>query len=469
MMKIVADKTIKMLNEFVKNQIKVGKTDREKFYCFAERIEGIEISNLIGQNFSGRKNLFYFSKPVDEFEILSAGKFSELGESKNKFQSIAERLNLVKDKIIFNNSALELDSLPLFQCSVKFNSKIQSEEWKQFPDFSFYIPEIIFYNIKNDFFFIYNFSDPDKVDIKSVEEIITSYNKSDREIKYDNLVLSQESILDSGKQKEIWNKQIEKGKEKLKNGELKKFVLSRKKEFKLSSIPDFYQIVEQLKSTYPGCFIFLNKINEKTFFGASPESFIKSNNGEFTFEAVAGSVPRGNHIEEEISFEKRLLVDPKLKTEHEIVRDFIFNKVEELSKQEKKFAENSFVRKLDNIQHLVTKISVKPKNKFTIFKYIDELFPNPAVCGFPKEKAFKVIYELETHDRGLYSGLLGWFDINLNGELVVGIRSALSEGNKINAYAGGGILIDSDAEEEFLETELKFQPIISLFKNEEKS
>ena len=51
----------------------------------------------------------------------------------------------------------------------------------------------------------------------------------------------------------------------------------------------------------------------------------------------------------------------------------------------------------------------------------------------------------------------------------MGIRSALSEGQKITAFAGGGILKDSDAEEEFSETELKLQPILSLFKNEEKS
>ncbi len=466
-MNITTDKTIEMLNEFVKTQIKISQSDHQKFYCFAEKIEEIKISKLLGQNLAGIKNLFYFSKPEDEFEILSAGKFLDFGESKNKFQSIAEKVNLVKDKIIFNDTALELDSFPLFQCCVKFNSKIQSGEWKQFPAFSFYIPEIIFYKIKNEFFLIHIFSDPEKVNLKLIEEIFTLYDKSECVIKNDYLVLSQELILDSGKQKEIWNKQIEKGKEKLKDGKLKKFVLSRKKEFNLSGKPDFYQIVEQLKSTYPGCFILLNKINEKTFFGASPESFIKSTNDELIFEAVAGSVPRGNHIDEELSFEKRLLVDPKLKTEHEIVKDFIFNKVSEISEKEEIPSEKSFVRKLDNIQHLVTKISVKPKNKFTIFKYIDVLFPTPAVCGFPKEDAYEVIYELETYDRGLYSGLLGWFDINLNGELVVGIRSALSDGNKITAYAGGGILSDSDAEEEFLETELKLQPIISLFVNEE--
>ena len=170
----------------------------------------------------------------------------------------------------------------------------------QFPRFSLSIPEFIFYRNKNEFYFIHVFSDSAGVDYTLIENLFSSLHKSDYQQGNSNPVLIKEVDTISNEQKEIWINKIDKGKEKFKNGELKKFVLSRKKEFNLSGKPDFYKIVDQLKTTYPNCFIFLDKVNEKTFFGASPESFIKSINDEFIFEAVAGSVPRGNHIDEEL-------------------------------------------------------------------------------------------------------------------------------------------------------------------------
>jgi isochorismate synthase EntC len=76
---------------------------------------------------------------------------------------------------------------------------------------------------------------------------------------------------------------------------------------------------------------------------------------------------------------------------------------------------------------------------------------------------------LENHDRGLYSGLVGVLDFYGNCELAVSIRSALVKGNQVIAFAGAGLLKNSIPEEELLETELKLNPILSLFENESKS
>ena len=81
----------------------------------------------------------------------------------------------------------------------------------------------------------------------------------------------------------------------------------------------------------------------------------------------------------------------------------------------------------------------------------------------------KYIRNLESHDRGLYSGVVGLFDFRNNCELAVSIRSALVKENNVTAFAGAGLVANSDCSEEFLETNLKLNTILSLFGNENKS
>ena len=123
------------------------------------------------------------------------------------------------------------------------------------------------------------------------------------------------------------------------------------------------------------------------------------------------------------------------------------------------------VKKLPNIQHLQTSVTGILKSKDDIFKIVSSLFPTPAVCGIPKDQSLKMIEKTEAFDRGLFSGIIGWFNADNYGEFFVTIRSALVKGNKLYAYAGCGIVDGSDAKEEFEETQLKLKPILSLFNN----
>jgi menaquinone-specific isochorismate synthase len=72
---------------------------------------------------------------------------------------------------------------------------------------------------------------------------------------------------------------------------------------------------------------------------------------------------------------------------------------------------------------------------------------------------------MEPHDRGLFSGMIGWFNFNNEGEFAVAIRSALLRKKSIHAFAGCGIVKGSDPEAEYSESELKLKPIISLFES----
>jgi menaquinone-specific isochorismate synthase len=86
------------------------------------------------------------------------------------------------------------------------------------------------------------------------------------------------------------------------------------------------------------------------------------------------------------------------------------------------------------------------------------------VAGAPTDRAVGVIRELEPIDRRRYGGPVGWVDASGCGKWAVALRSAeVTADGGITAYAGAGIVADSDPEHELAETRLKFRPIVEAF------
>jgi menaquinone-specific isochorismate synthase len=87
------------------------------------------------------------------------------------------------------------------------------------------------------------------------------------------------------------------------------------------------------------------------------------------------------------------------------------------------------------------------------------LHPTAAVAGTPTNVAQKLIAELEASDRGRYAGPVGWIGADGDGEWAIALRGAQIKNATLRAFAGGGIVAESEPEAELAETELKFRPI----------
>ncbi|MDP2362409.1 MAG: isochorismate synthase, partial [Ignavibacteria bacterium] len=224
------------------------------------------------------------------------------------------------------------------------------------------------------------------------------------------------------------------------------------------------KIFDELNSKYPSCTNFLYKSGKSIFFGSTPEVLIRFTGVTFFTEALAGSIMRGTNPEQDKLLENELLKSEKNKVEHDAVIDYIQKSIYDFV-DEIEIVKSPVVKKLPNIQHLQTSVTGTLKSKDQMFKIISSLFPTPAVCGIPKEQSLKMIEKTENFDRGLFSGVVGWFNADDYGEFFVTIRSALVKENKLYAYAGCGIVEGSDPKEEYEETNLKLIPILSLFNN----
>ena len=89
------------------------------------------------------------------------------------------------------------------------------------------------------------------------------------------------------------------------------------------------------------------------------------------------------------------------------------------------------------------------------------MHPTPAVCGFPQQKAAEAISDIESFNRELFTGMVGWCNASGDGEWAVTIRCAEINANKIRLFAGAGIVPGSNPDKELGETSAKFKTMLN--------
>ncbi|RCJ31649.1 isochorismate synthase [Nostoc minutum NIES-26] len=247
--------------------------------------------------------------------------------------------------------------------------------------------------------------------------------------------------------------------EKIKSNHLSKIVLADALDVKSSNNFNLFKSLDNLRQIHPNCYIFSTSNGKgQNFIGASPERLISIYSQQLITDALAGSAPRGKTPAEDAANANRLLESEKERHEHLLVIDFITQRLSQLGLLPQVLAPR--LRQLSNIQHLWTPINaIVPANVHPL-KIVSQLHPTPAVAGAARDIACAEIRRYESFERGLYAAPLGWIDSHGNCEFIVGIRSALIDGDRARLYAGAGIVAGSDPDREFAEVQLKLQALL---------
>ena len=146
--------------------------------------------------------------------------------------------------------------------------------------------------------------------------------------------------------------------------------------------------------------------------------------------------------------------------EQKIVADYIFTRIEKLANIQA--VKGPYTSYASDLLHLRTDFSFIPKDVEKIGELIDMLFPTPAVCGLPKEKARDFIIENEGINRRFYSGFIGPLNMNDSTSIYVTLRCMSIMDNNCSLYAGGGLLVQSKEENEWNETAAKMDTMKKL-------
>jgi isochorismate synthase len=246
----------------------------------------------------------------------------------------------------------------------------------------------------------------------------------------------------------------------IRHGQLgvEKVVLARAE--RVSASVDPATALARLAHEYPSCTIFAIGHGDGVFLGATPERLVQLRGGVAATMALAGSVGRGADPAADADLAARLLASPKDRAEHAIVVRAQRSALTEVCTSVVADAE-PHVRKLSNVQHLLTPIRGQLRPDRGIFDLLERLHPTPAVGGFPRQRALELIRQHEQLDRGWYAGPIGWVNRAGEGEFVVAIRSALLRGKSATLFAGCGIVGDSDLTGEYAESKWKLRPMLA--------
>ena len=87
-------------------------------------------------------------------------------------------------------------------------------------------------------------------------------------------------------------------------------------------------------------------------------------------------------------------------------------------------------------------------------------FPGGSITGCPKIRSMEIIEELEPNRRSIYTGCLGYLSFTGSMDFNILIRTILKKDDKIYFGAGGGIVADSNPEDEYEETLIKAKAMI---------
>ena len=251
-----------------------------------------------------------------------------------------------------------------------------------------------------------------------------------------------------------WNRLMNAIADGISCGEMTKVVSSREVEFTSETPYNVASILANLVDNNPNCFIFGYEKDGRTFVGASPEILVRHRGSEILSYALAGTAPKDGP---NAWTEEQLLTNTKNIIEHNIVRDRIVNMMRQITPHVT--VGETGIMELSHLYHLRTIITAKDSTK-SLVEWAKLLHPTPALGGEPREKALALLQEYESHERGMYAAPFGFMKDMGDGIVVVAIRSALIMDNVLYAYAGCGVVADSDADEEYAETNNKMRTIL---------
>lgn len=252
-------------------------------------------------------------------------------------------------------------------------------------------------------------------------------------------------------------------------GGLRKVVLARALKLVAEGPLDARTIVNHLVSTDPGANTFLADLTAAgggysgaALIGASPELLVARQGDRVVCAPFAGSAPRLPDAEADAASGAALASSAKNRHEHQLVVDAVREVLDPLC-AELNVASEPKLNKTAAVWHLSTLVHGRLREKSTTALDLAlALHPTPAVGGVPTDAAADLINELEG-DRGFYAGAVGWCDQRGDGRWVVSIRCAQLSADRRTAfaYAGGGIVAESEPDDELDETTTKFNTIFA--------
>ena len=307
------------------------------------------------------------------------------------------------------------------------------------------------------------------------DKVMENYGKATAQIQaLANLIRSQQTAdipvskskidFTCNVSKEEYCKLVEKTKEYIVDGDIFQAVISR--QFSSPYEGSLINPYRVLRTTNPSPYMVYMNIDDEEIMSTSPETLVRLENGRLTTFPVAGSRPRGLTEEEDQALEADLLSDEKELSEHNMLVDLGRNDLGRISKFDSvEVTKYMMIHKYSKIMHICSQVEGDIKEECDALSAIESVLPAGTLSGAPKIRACEIIEELESEERGVYGGALGYLDFTGNMDTCIAIRMAVKKDGRVYVQAGGGIVADSIPENEYQESANKAAAVMNAIKS----
>jgi anthranilate synthase component 1 len=267
--------------------------------------------------------------------------------------------------------------------------------------------------------------------------------------------------------KQRFVKMVKKAKHYVYHGHVFQVVLAKSMKFTLKgSLIDLYA---SLREVNPSPYMYLLKISNRCIIGSSPEMLIRVTKDYVETFPIAGTRPIVKDEKRNEELRQELLKDEKELAEHTMLVDLARNDIGRVCEfGTVRVNELMTIKRFSHVQHIVSHVVGRLQRSYDSYDALKAVFPAGTVSGAPKVRAMEVIDELEPTLRGPYAGALGYFSFNGSSDFAITIRSIFINGKEGYIESGAGIVMDSDPEREWAETEHKANAMLSALERASK-
>jgi len=236
--------------------------------------------------------------------------------------------------------------------------------------------------------------------------------------------------------------------------------LSQRFEAPLALPPwEFYRTLRRVNPAPFGAFF---DVPGAPVLSTSPERFLRvSAGGHVETRPIKGTRARGVGPEHDAALGQALTESAKDRAENLMIVDLMRNDLSRVCAPGSVRASELFaLERYATVHHLVSTVLGDLAPDHDAFDLLRAAFPGGSITGAPKLRAMEIIAELEPSRRGVYCGSLGYWSTTGEMDTSIAIRTAVVRNGRIYFSAGGGIVADSDPEQEYQETLDKVRAIV---------
>ncbi len=219
-----------------------------------------------------------------------------------------------------------------------------------------------------------------------------------------------------------------------------------------------------LRLVNPAPFACFLQAGDLSIISASPERlFSISAQGRVSTRPIAGTRKRCVGEQDDV-LSNELLLSEKERAEHIMLLDLERNDLGKVCVPGSIVVDECMViEKYATVQHIASNISGQLEPKYDMLDVLQAMFPGGTITGCPKVRCMEIIHELEPQARGPYTGGVGYVAWDGTVDMNILIRTFWFWQNQLHWAAGAGIVADSVAEDEEMETEHKVAGLMRVF------